>query len=499
MVSFVVKKYKVTQGLAFSRGSTTFDTYIECNGDEGESLTVLFVKDHAVPGFSDVRAKRGTSHASKEQFDWYVDLLRNETPVYAIVDGNPKINGLQTTHEDIGQSEYPDLADWLEAHPTVRNAIKWDNIYSSIAYDEWPDRAKAELNDAFDLAVQLQSIALTDPPPNQITQGDNDQVRTLLKRDDAWPLYLAYVAHSLAVEIMGWVNWSVVGYPPEQLDALFDSRSMFHWNHDEQLFEIYLYEHGVAVPSPPALAYEFLVEGNLVADGHLGSIARLLDWCRWNLRHFMGNYEVSNMADHWQYRGFTPVSRVIGGTVYAKKRSAGQKHHTSGCHGTVGFLRAVLRTLNIPVAYRKAHSHAVPHFMSVNRFLSHGDDPYGKLSKSTEPFPAEDLLIDHATFQRWFGPGVPDGEAEDNVGRRVVELAVEHPPDWLLWLHCKDKKANRPPENSLVFLKKTDGRSGAWLSRYFSMEQLKQKQLWERIERKIKQRGGCNKIHPPTY
>ena len=76
---------------------------------------------------------------------------------------------------------------------------------------------------------------------------------------------------------------------------------------------------------------------------------------------------------------------------------------------------------------------------------------------------------------------------------------MEHLPDWLLWLHCKDEKANRPPEQSLVFLKETDGRQGAWLSRYFSMDQLKQKKLWQRMDGKIKQRGGCNKIHPPTY
>ena len=398
MVSFEVNKYKVTQGLEFSRGSTSFDTYIECSGGEGESLTILFVKDDSVPGFSDTRAKRGTCHVPADQFDWYVDLLRNESPVYAIVDGNPKTNGLQTSREEIGESEYPDLADWIEAHPNVRNAIKWDNVYSSITYDEWPERAKAELSDAFDLAVQLQTIPLADPPPNQIVQGDNDRVRTLLKRDDAWPLYLAHVAHSLAVEIMGWVNWSVADYPPEQLDAIFDSRSMFHWNQDENAYEIHFDRHGPAVPAPPALAYEFLVKFDVVADDHLSSIARLLDWCRWNMRHFLWIYEVGNMEDHWQYRGFTPASRLFEGTVFAKEQNIGRKHYTAGCHGTVGFLRAMLRTLNIPVGYHRAQLHGVPHFMSVNRYLSHGDDPYNMLSKSTEPFPAEDLLIEHSTF-----------------------------------------------------------------------------------------------------
>lgn len=501
MVSFEVNKYKITQGFGFTRGSSEFDSYIECTGGEGESLTVYFTKKRETdaPAYSDTRSKRGTSYVPAEMFDWYVDLLRNEAPVYAVVDHDPNANGLQTGAEDIGESEYPDLAGWLDAHPKVRDAIKWDNVYSSLGYNEWPDRAKAELNEAFDLAVQLQSIPLTDPPPNQIVQGDNDRVRTLLKLQHAWPLYLAHVAHSLAVEIMGWVNWSVVDYPPDQLEALFNSHSMFRWNHDEQLYEISLDQHGRAVPSVPALTYEFLAENNLVAEDHVTSIARLLDWCRWNLFHFGGGSNAANMEDHWQYRGFPPVSRVIGGTVHSNEPHIGRKHYTAGCHGTVGFLRAVLRTINIPAAYRKAHLHGVPHFTSIDRYMSHGDDPYGRLSKSTDPFPAEALLIDHTTFQKWFGPGVPDSEAENNVGRKVAELAVEHLPDWLLWLHCKDGKAKRPPEKSLVFLRKTDNRSGAWLSRYFSMDQLKQKRLWERMDRKIKQRGGCGKIHPPTY
>ena len=53
-------------------------------------------------------------------------------------------------------------------------------------------------------------------------------------------------------------------------------------------------------------------------------------------------------------------------------------------HG--GFLRAVLRTANIPVAQTRVAGHALVHLVREGLFLSHGDDPYGGLSEATPPF-----------------------------------------------------------------------------------------------------------------
>ena len=44
------------------------------------------------------------------------------------------------------------------------------------------------------------------------------------------------------------------------------------------------------------------------------------------------------------------MKRIINGTLHPKYASDPPRHWTAGCHGTVGFLRAVLRTVNIPVA-----------------------------------------------------------------------------------------------------------------------------------------------------
>lgn len=49
------------------------------------------------------------------------------------------------------------------------------------------------------------------------------------------------------------------------------------------------------------------------------------------------------MHNHWQYRGWPPVERIISGT---NDPVLGVRHWTAGCRGTSGFLRLVLRTTN---------------------------------------------------------------------------------------------------------------------------------------------------------
>ncbi len=506
MVSFKVDEYKITQGLGFNRGATRFDTYIECLGGEGESLTVLFADNSTKDSqsFSDTRTKRGTICVSADQFDWYVDLLRNEKPIYAFLDGdNSSRNGLRTHPEENGPPEIPELRSWLAMHPQVRNAMRWDdsftgdNEFSWTPYDDWPERRKKDLDRAFDLAIRRKSIPLTDPPPNAVSQSDNDTQRTVLELAHASRLYLAHLAHSLAVEIMGWVNWSVTTYPADQLSVLFDGRSLFHWSRDHRHHEIYIFPHGTSVPSPPDISYAFLKNNSIVSDDHFSTIIRLLEWGRSNLQHFSNGYTVQNMEDHWQYRGHAPVSRVIAGTVYAPE-AEGKKNYTAGCHGTVGFLSGVLRTVNIPVKNLRVDIHALPFFPSIEKYLSHGDDIYTNFARSKPHIPLEEALVGQSTFDAWYGQNVPETKRARNVGRRNSEIAVKYLPHWLLYLRCDDVNAGRSPGNSRVFVKQTGtALSSAELSEHFSLAELREMKLWERMDEKIRQMGGCEKIRWP--
>lgn len=48
-------------------------------------------------------------------------------------------------------------------------------------------------------------------------------------------------------------------------------------------------------------------------------------------------------------RGEAPMLRTIEGTIDQANPEYGVRHWTAGCHGSAGFLRAILRTVNIPV------------------------------------------------------------------------------------------------------------------------------------------------------
>lgn len=93
----------------------------------------------------------------------------------------------------------------------------------------------------------------------------------------------------------------------------------------------------------------------------------------------------------WRYRGEAPVLRTNQGTMDQANPWADVRCWTAGCHGTAGFLRAVLRTVNIPIVHE--HGHALPHFSADGLHLSHGDDPYNPVHLRGSSLPMSELLI----------------------------------------------------------------------------------------------------------
>ena len=368
-------------------------------------------------------------------FQWYVELLAKEKPVNAYINSDrPEWNRIFTGKEPLGEEEtHVNLTVWFSDHPNLQEAIVWETPTEIQHYTDWPTARKNELEMAFRTALTGGSVALIDPPPNLADPGDDEHGTTVLAESHAWPLYLAFVANALATEVGGWLKWSLTDYTPEQLTMLFDSREFFHWSDPYGGYQIYQ-DEGRVVPAPPVYSRYFLTEIEAIASSQLGTIATLLDWCRKNLIHFLGGADTKNLEDQWQYRGYPPVSRVIAGTPYTGHPGWGVSHRTAGCRGTSGFLKAMLRAVNIPVQMETACGHALPSFPSENRYLSHGDDPYNALSKATPPFPAAKLMIDETKFSAWFGPTVPNAEQCKNVGLRTRELALQYLPDYLLHL-----------------------------------------------------------------
>ena len=98
------------------------------------------------------------------------------------------------------QADEPDLVVWLTKHPRVSQAIAWEDSKGITTYPNWSASQKADLYRTFHKVWSAQSLGLTDPPPNMLHLADDERARIVLSKDHAWPLFLAHVSFSLAVE-----------------------------------------------------------------------------------------------------------------------------------------------------------------------------------------------------------------------------------------------------------------------------------------------------------
>jgi len=110
-VNFEIKAYEVKIGREFS-GSTGgmfwySPAYIICRGDEYHTMIFSLTDDTPVPENTfQPDSKRGTIFVPRWQFKWFLDLLRNEKPVYCFLNStHPKWNSLYTGDEPVGEDE----------------------------------------------------------------------------------------------------------------------------------------------------------------------------------------------------------------------------------------------------------------------------------------------------------------------------------------------------------------------------------------------------------
>ena len=416
--------------------------------------------------------------------DYIVDLLRNEKPMSYDADRKR----LSTwSPEPVGEEEHgPDLDAWLSAHPGVASSIVWQDSSGAHAWSSWSASWKAQLRDALELARNRSSIPVPEVPANLAVLSDTDAVVQILSPADAWAYFKASLAQSLAIELGQQVPWSLGSYDAAQLAELFDSRQMFTWNASPAGYRIELM-HGNLVPAPPAYSYSFLGRSGLISWNRHDTVVSVVGWCHQNLRHFMGGLDTANMEDQWQYRGFPPLVRVIEGTVQTSHPTWGSAHRTAGCWGTTGLLRALLRAVNVPAKLVTNAGHAQPWFMADGAYLSHGDDPYNRLTVAVPPVPPAEILTSAAKFDSWFGAGVSAADRANNVGRRTVELALAYLPNYLLHAYCADKASGAAHGSGQVF---------AIFSPVYTVAELEAQSLWTRMDTKIAGFGGCASVPP---
>lgn len=385
-----------------------------------------------------------------------------------------------------------DLAGWLATRPRIAAALVWEDPSGKVApHPAWPADMRRRLADlvarigrgeAPDLAeapplLRPADAAVPFPPLNPELARWSPEV--------ARETYLAYAAQSLAVEALRWVPWSIESDSDESLALLLDSRTLWRAEPATSSYRI-PYDFGATTPGDPYREYRFLRDNQLIGASARETIERLIGWIGRNLTHFQGDWDARNVYDNWQYHGWPPLERILAGTVNERMPDQGVRRRSGACFGTVGVMRLLLRTVNIPAELlHTCPGHGVARFVREDVYLSHGDDPYSILLITTPPIPPGTLLIDRAQHERWLVSPEVSITTCKNIGRRVRELAVEHLTDELLRLHCDDRSAGTPPESGQVYnLLKFD----------YSPAELESRRLWQRLDDKIAGLGGCAKV-----
>lgn len=360
----------------------------------------------------------------------------------------------------------PYLLDcWLEHTPNVANAISWTfpSRNGAAAFKRWPEWSssrRSALRQAYVDVMGWRANGMThfpgalveDPPKNKnLPLIEHTGFTVLDNMKQAWPIYLGHVALSLATEIHGWVPWSIRDLDDEALNDLLGSTAMFYANYASPNTVYRGMQVLGSVPSNATTVREILNERGLVTRTALATIARVVDWERWNLHHVLGPTNWENLQSYYQYPGAPPIRRVLEGTVASGPGvpDVGHAHWIAGCGGSTRLLEWTLRTVNIPVRQLNVDGHALPYFPSVARHLSHGDDPYSSLAQTPE-ISARSLLINGRKYYRWFiTPSAT--EAAENVGRGVRELAIQTPSPSLVAKHCQDVLDGKSHATSAVY------------------------------------------------
>ncbi len=329
----------------------------------------------------------------------------------------------------------PDLSDWLAHNPKVTGSILWQkqaaspgNAYvppaagDKVAWVNWTPTQKAQLEAVYlDCCIWLDAGApsvLLDPPgltdtPQNVDPGTSNDLGSVIEKVSAtymWEIYLAHVGFALAAELTNLFPWKIAAYNALELRYVFDSTTMA-WLMPSGEFWMGTYD--VYVPAlradnrpqtafaPPEWSYRFLKQNGLIGASKIETIGLVLEWARQHLVHFYGAETFGTCDNVWHYRGFPPISRVTGGTIDSANPGLGPACYTMGCHGTVGFLNAILRAVNIPVQPIWVAGHELACFLTEGKYLDHGDDPYNSIVRASSQ-PILEVLIDEATYQARF-------------------------------------------------------------------------------------------------
>ena len=339
----------------------------------------------------------------------------------------------------------------------IRAALVFVDSAGTRAYDAWSEADKLHLREFLYMRETGVELPIAGPPA--LTSD------RFMSRCDAWKIFLAHAVQSLWLDANGRVPWRLSSATAETLTHLFDMRKLLSFSSSGgHSFE--LGAMGAVTHWSPSISYDFLTSQALVKADPWSTIQAVADWCRANLIHITGYmYDTAGgpfatQADQWEYiygyRGLPLVDKMI-------YPLPGRRHTTHGCWGTDGFLAAVLRTANIPVRHGRSNfsgqMHSRAEFLTVDRNLAHGDDPYnGWVRLGINNVPIDRIFLTGAQLASQIDapaplPGKTVAEtASFNHSKHSVALAVEFKTNYLLRYRCMDRASGATGASSQVWM-----------------------------------------------
>ncbi|HEX7793215.1 MAG TPA: hypothetical protein VF456_02635 [Vicinamibacterales bacterium] len=425
---------------------------------------------------------------------------------------------------------------WLNNNPQVRAHIIWEMMQFTggqdeygtamavgvpVPYDQWAWPFQHDLDVAFyyaydylkNGATNFGGLALPNVPPNQMTLADGDLTHTHISSADAWRVYVGTIAHSLALEIGGFLPWSVVSYKPNDLDLIFNDHYVFPIRYvttggpvsPPGSFVGYVPYGDEAIAAPAVLEFEYLVGYDMVRGNHKATIGQILEWTRVNWIHLGGippQLDALDTLMHevvWGYRGDPNVAammqpKLLHDPITNQDLFSGQTISiTRGCWGASQFLQAVLRTVNIPVdsvpdePWNPAGGHRTAEFHTIDMALPDGDETWGMRNVDAIPnWAATEILITQQTREAWFNdPSLPIFYSGK---RQEADIALKYLATKLILKYCADKTMNLPHAGSSLakFFEVEVGGPP-----YYTVQDLEAMDLWTKLGVKAAQLNFC--------
>jgi hypothetical protein len=111
VVEYEVERYAINLHRPFEEDAATWIAQITCYGDPGEPHKTLRIRFQPTgEPIAENTYDPDTGHAfmfrPASEYPWYIDLLRNEAPVFAtIIPSDPALNQVSTLLEPVGEGE----------------------------------------------------------------------------------------------------------------------------------------------------------------------------------------------------------------------------------------------------------------------------------------------------------------------------------------------------------------------------------------------------------